>query len=112
MCGAVYVAGATLAAISPVSLALQGVVTPRADLGRANAFYNAAYAAGMLIGPPLSSFLFTRMGGAVMLYHLAGLWALFVAFTIVFAADDPRARRVAGATEPAVEPEAETPLLR
>jgi MFS family permease len=90
MCAAVFMAGATLASISPVSLALQGVVTPRAELGRANAFYNAAYAAGMLVGPALSSFLFTRWGGAVMLFHLAALWVAFVVFTLVFAADDPR----------------------
>jgi MFS family permease len=92
MCAAVFVAGATLASISPVSLALQGVVTPRSDLGRANAFYNAAYAAGMLMGPPISSVLFTRWGGGAMLGHLATLWAVFVGFTVAFAADDPRAR--------------------
>ncbi len=92
MCGAVFVAGATLAAISPVSLALQGVIVPKHDLGRANAFYNAAYAAGMLLGPPLSSVLFTRYGGGSMLLHLAAMWALFVGFTVVFASDDPRAR--------------------
>jgi MFS family permease len=90
MCAAVFVAGATLASISPVSLALQGVVTPRSELGRANAFYNAAYAVGMLVGPPISSLLFTRWGGAVMLFHLAALWALFVGLTVAFAADDPR----------------------
>lgn len=92
MCAAVFVAGATLASISPVSLALQGVVTPKRALGRANAFYNAAYAAGMLLGPPISSLLFTRMGGGAMLFHLAALWGAFVLFTIVFAKDDPRAR--------------------
>ncbi|HEY8079058.1 MAG TPA: MFS transporter [Labilithrix sp.] len=92
MCAAVFVAGATLASISPVSLALQGVITPHSDLGRANAFYNAAYAAGMLIGPPISSVIFTRFGGAAMLFHLAALWAGFVVFTVVFASDDPRAR--------------------
>lgn len=90
MCVAVFVAGATLASISPVSLALQGVVTPRSELGRANAFYNAAYAAGMLLGPPVSGLLFTRYGGATMLFHLAGLWAGFVVLTVLFAADDPR----------------------
>lgn len=92
MCAAVFVAGATLASISPVSLALQGLVTPKQDLGRANAFYNAAYAAGMLVGPPLSSVLFTSFGGGAMLLHLAALWAAFVTFTVVFAADDPRFR--------------------
>jgi MFS family permease len=90
MCAAVFVAGATLASISPVSLALQGVVTPKPELGRANAFYNAAYASGMLIGPPVSSVLFTRFGGAAMLFHLAALWAGFVVLTVVFASDDPR----------------------
>lgn len=92
MCLAVFIAGATLASISPVSLALQGVVTAKRDLNRANAFYNAAYAAGMLLGPPLSSWLFAKYGGGAMLYHLAGLWAAFVTFTVVFAADDPRHR--------------------
>ena len=90
MCAAVFVAGATLASISPVSLALQGVVTPRAELGRANAFYNAAYAVGMLVGPFVTSILFTRWGGAVMLFHLAALWAVFVGLTVIFASDDPR----------------------
>ena len=93
MCVAVFVAGATLASISPVSLALQGVVTPKAELGRANSFYNAAYAAGMLVGPPISGLLFTRWGGAAMLFHLAALWAGFVALTVVCAADDPRHAR-------------------
>lgn len=89
MCGAVFVAGATLAAISPVSLALQGVIVARRDLGRANAFYNAFYAAGMLIGPTVSSVFFARIGGEAMLYHLAALWAAFVGFTAIFANDDP-----------------------
>lgn len=93
MCGAVFIAGATLAAISPVSLALQGVIVARRDLGRANAFYNAFYAAGMLLGPPISSVLFTRYGGGAMLYHLAALWAVFVVFTTVFANDDPHRKR-------------------
>jgi MFS family permease len=98
MCAAVFVAGATLASISPVSLALQGVVTPRAELGRANAFYNAAYAVGMLIGPPVSSILFTRWGGAAMLLHLAALWGVFVGLTVFFAADDPRRATSLGAS--------------
>ena len=90
MCFTVFVVGATLASISPVSLALQGVVTHKTELGRANAFYNAAYAAGMLVGPPVSSLLFTKHGGGAMLFHLAALWATFVALTFIFASDDPR----------------------
>jgi MFS family permease len=90
MCAAVFVAGASLASISPVSLALLGVTTP--EYGRAASFYNAFYAAGMLLGPPISSRLFKAHGGAVMLFHLAGLWALFVIFSSVFFRDDPAAQ--------------------
>jgi MFS family permease len=86
---AVFVAGATLASISPLSLALQGVVTLKRDYSRSNAIYNAFYAAGMLLGPPVSSVIFRHFGGAAMLYHLAVLWMLFVGFATVFAADDP-----------------------
>jgi len=92
MAVAVFVAGASLASISPLSLALQGVVTAPGDYSRANAIYNAFYAAGMLLGPPASSRLFDRWGGAAMLWHLAALWAAFVAFTVAFAKDDPAAR--------------------
>jgi MFS family permease len=100
MAVAVFVAGATLASISPVSLALQGVVTPAHDYSRANAVYNVFYAAGMLLGPPISSLFFRSFGGAAMLYHLAALWMGFVVFATAFAADDPAhvARGSAGAT--------------
>jgi MFS family permease len=94
---ALFVAGATLASISPVSLALQGVVAPKYDYSRSNSIYNAFYATGMLLGPPLSSLVFRRFGGAAMLYHLAALWMAFVVFASIFANDDPahrdRARR-------------------
>jgi MFS family permease len=90
MAAAVFVAGASLASISPVSLALQGVVTPREDYSRSNSIYNAFYASGMLLGPPTSSLVFRAQGGAVMLYHLAALWAAFVVFATVYAADDVR----------------------
>jgi MFS family permease len=93
MAVAVFVAGATLASISPVSLALQGIVTPPRDYNRSNAIYNAFYAAGMLAGPRASSLLFARYGGGAMLIHLAALWALFVVFTVVFWRDDPAAGR-------------------
>ncbi len=95
MCAAVLVAGATLASISPVSLALQGVVTPRPDLSRANAVYNVCYAAGMLLGPPISGAVYGASGGVAMLAHLLGLWAVFVVVTIVFAGDDPARERLA-----------------
>jgi hypothetical protein len=47
------------------------------------------YAAGMLLGPPISSVVFRHLGGAAMLYHLAALWLAFVVFATLFAADDP-----------------------
>ncbi|MDP9000875.1 MAG: MFS transporter [Myxococcota bacterium] len=89
MAVAVFVAGATLASISPLSLALQGVVTSRHDYSRSNAIYNVFYAAGMLVGPPASSIIFRRLGGAAMLYHLAALWMAFAVFATLFASDDP-----------------------
>ena len=100
MCVAVFIAGATLAAISPVSLALQGVVTERRDYSRANSIYNAFYASGMLLGPYLSSRIYGLSGAKAMLFHLAGLWVAFVVFTIVFYRDDPAATRVLPATLP------------
>lgn len=93
MCLAVFGAGATFASMSPVALALVGVVTERRDYGRANSIYNVFYASGMLLGPPLTSLVFSRMGGPAMLYHLGGLWTVFVLFCLAFYGDDPAARR-------------------
>lgn len=87
----IFIAGATLASISPLSLALQGTLLEKRELSRANGIYNAFYAAGMLIGPWLSSYLFARYGGGVMLTHIAALWAAFVVFAFVYRRDDPRA---------------------
>ncbi|HLM73532.1 MAG TPA: MFS transporter [Polyangiaceae bacterium] len=89
MCAAVIMAGATLAAITPVSLALQGVIVEKRNYSRSNAIYNVFYAAGMLAGPPISSQIIKRYGATEMLFHLAALWAAFVVFTLVFYADDP-----------------------
>jgi MFS family permease len=111
MCGAIFVAGATLAAMSPVSLALQGVIVDAREYARANAIYNAFYAAGMLLGPPVSSFFFARYGGGAMLWHLAAIWAGFVVFSIVFWKDDPAARRVrAGSSDGAPATTSAVPL--
>jgi MFS family permease len=98
MCAAVFVAGASLASISPLSLALQGVSVRPVEYSRANAVYNVFYAAGMLLGPPISSRIFQAKGGIPMLYHLAALWVAFVVFSVVFRKDDPR---VAGSVAPA-----------
>jgi MFS family permease len=95
MCAAVFVAGASLASISPVSLALQGVISP--EHGRATSLYNAFYAVGILLGPLVSSQIFEARGGAAMLFHLAALWIGFVLFSIVFYKDDPAVQRRSGA---------------
>jgi MFS family permease len=89
MAVAVAIAGASLASISPLSLALQGLVTR--EYHRATGVYNAFYAAGMVLGPPISSQIFHRSGGGPMLYHLSALWVGFVVFAQVFRRDDPRA---------------------
>jgi MFS family permease len=96
MAVAVMVAGATLASISPVSLAYQGAVVPAEHLHRANSFYNSFYALGMLLGPTASGLLFRYFGGGAMLLHLTMLWGLFVLFTMIYASDDPRVRRLHG----------------
>lgn len=90
---AVFGAGATFASMSPVALALTGVVTHPADYSRANAIYNVFYAGGIAMGPPIAGVVFPRHGGEVLLYHLAGLWAVFIVFTVAFLYDDPAARR-------------------
>ena len=93
MAVAVTIAGMTLASISPISLALQGVIVEPNDYSRSNAIYNAFYAGGMLLGPPLSSRIFADFGGSAMLYHLGAIWAAFVVFAIIFSRDDPAASK-------------------
>jgi MFS family permease len=93
MCAAVFVAGASLATISPISLALQGAQCEPSEYSRATGIYNTFYAAGILLGPPVASRVFARAGGELMLYHLAALWFAFISFSTLFARDDPRARR-------------------
>ncbi|HYQ44087.1 MAG TPA: MFS transporter [Polyangiaceae bacterium] len=97
MCLAVFVAGGSLASISPVSLALQGVVAHPAEYERSTSIYNAFYAAGMLLGPFCSSYLFERRGGEAMLFSLALLWTLFIVFAFFFRRDDPAALRISNA---------------
>lgn len=86
----VFVAGGSLASLSPVSLALLGLSVPERSLSQAGGLYNAAYAAGMLVGPPIAGRLFANLGGHTMIVHFAGLWTAFVALSVVFRRDDPR----------------------
>lgn len=93
MCIAVLLTGATLASISPVSLALQGVSVRPEDYSRGVSIYNTFYALGMLIGPKITAEIFEHYGGAAMLYHLVALWSGFIVFSVIFYRDDPAARR-------------------
>jgi len=93
MCIAVTIAGATFASMSPIALALTGVVVKSHDYSRANSIYNMFYATGILFGPPISGVIFQRWGGAAMLNHHVMLWAVFLAFTMIFIQDDPASRR-------------------
>lgn len=97
MCAAVFVAGSSLASISPVSLALQGVVARPHEYERSTSIYNAFYAAGMLLGPFASSYLFEKRGGEAMLFSLSLLWTLFVLFAFAFRKDDPATLRLSTA---------------
>jgi MFS family permease len=93
MCLVVFIGGASLASVSPVSLALQGVVTRPREYSTANGIYNFFYAFGMLLGPPVSAQIVEATSYPSMLYHLAAMWAAFVLFTVVFASDDPARKR-------------------
>ncbi len=103
MGGAVFVAGATFATMSPLSLALQGVVIHPSEYHRSNAMYNTFYAAGMLVGPLISSTIFAHYGGGAMLYHLAAMWMGFVTFSVVFRNDDPAANVLRASLIPAAQ---------
>jgi predicted MFS family arabinose efflux permease len=93
---AVLVAGATLASISPVSLALQGVSLRPEDYSRGTSIYNTFYALGMLFGPKISADIFEKHGGAMMLYHLVALWGGFILFSVIFYRDDPAVQQRRG----------------
>ncbi|MFO0661664.1 MAG: MFS transporter [Polyangiaceae bacterium] len=94
LCVAVFAAGATLASISPVSLALQAVIVRTQDLSRANAIYNTFFASGILLGPRISAELYARFGANVMLWHFVAGWAFFIVTSIIFRRDDPATSRL------------------
>jgi MFS family permease len=88
----IFIAGASLASVSPVSLALQGLVIPPRDMSRAGGLYNASYGLGMLVGPRISAEIYSRFGGDAMVVQFGVLWVVFVVFTIAYRRDDPRVR--------------------
>ncbi len=93
MCLVTFGSGATFATISPISLALQGVIVSPRDYSRSNSIYNVFYAGGMLIGPSIAGHIADKYGGLPLIWHMGALWVGFVVFTIVFLYDDPAARR-------------------
>lgn len=93
MCLVTFGSGATFATISPISLALQGVIVSPRDYSRSNSIYNVFYAGGMLIGPSIAGHIADKYGGLPLIWHMGALWVGFVIFTIVFLYDDPAARR-------------------
>ncbi|MDI1432904.1 MFS transporter [Polyangium sorediatum] len=93
MLAIVFGSGGSFASMSPIALALTGVIVEPRDYGRANSIYNMFYAAGILSGPLVASQIFQRFGGMAMLYHHVAMWAVFVLFTVAFMYDDPAARR-------------------
>ena len=87
-------AGASLAPIWPLSLALQSLIVDPRDYSRSNALLNGSYGLGTLAGPLVSGYIFKHEGGAAMFLHLAALWALALAATVLFRADDPSFRAI------------------
>lgn len=87
---AIFLGGGAVAAMPPLSLALQGVITRPGEYARANSIFNFFFAAGLLSGPLVSGFAFERWGGHALLALLVGLWATFALLSLVFRRDDPR----------------------
>lgn len=94
---AVLFAGASLAPIWPMSLALQSLIVDPRDFSRSNALLNGSYGLGTLAGPLVSGFLFKHYGGETMFLHIAVLWALALLATLAFRRDDPSFRAIAHA---------------
>jgi predicted MFS family arabinose efflux permease len=94
---AVLLAGASLAPIWPMSLALQSLIVDPRDFSRSNALLNGSYGLGTLAGPLVSGFLFKHYGGETMFLHIAVLWALALLATLAFRRDDPSFRALAHA---------------
>ncbi len=83
------ISGACFAPQLPLALALQGVIVEHDDYARANAIYNALYATGMLLGPPITGVVFAQLGPTAMMLHLAAFWVVFLAYAWWHRADDP-----------------------
>jgi len=94
---AVLLAGASLAPIWPMSLALQSLIVDPRDYSRSNALLNGSYGLCPLAGTVVSGYLFMHHGGETMFLHIAVLWALALLATLAFRKDDPSFRALAHA---------------
>ncbi len=95
---AVLLAGASLAPIWPMSLALQSLIVDPRDYSRSNALLNGSYGLGTLVGPagvglPVQA---PRRRDDVPA-HRPGLWALALVGQLAFRRDDPSFRAIAHA---------------
>lgn len=93
----VLLAGASLAPIWPLSLALQSLIAAPRDYSRSNALLNGSYGLGTLAGPLVSGYILKHYGGEAMFLHIAALWAAAMIAMVVFRGDDPSARAPARA---------------
>ncbi|MBK7828881.1 MFS transporter [Nannocystis sp.] len=96
----VFFAGAVLAPVYPLSIALQSLIAEPRDYNRSNALLNVSYALGTLAGPLLCGYLYVTysvgpdgtkvpFGGELLFWQLAALWLLVLVATSVFRSDDP-----------------------
>jgi MFS family permease len=90
MCVVIVIAGGAITAMPPLSLALQGVIAQPDEYTRTNSIFNVFFASGLVVGPFLTGRVFHAFGGSAILWLFAGLWAVFVALSLVFRRDDPR----------------------
>ena len=108
----VFLAGAVLAPVYPLSIALQSLIADSRDYNRSNALLNVSYALGTLAGPLICGYLYATyskdelglpspFGGELLFWQLAALWALVFVMTLVFRRDDPSLRRRKRARKPA-----------
>jgi MFS family permease len=88
MCTFAALAGASLNAVVPIGMALQGNIVGSAGYSRASVISNGFYAAGTLIGPLLTGAVYARSGGGAIL-HIAALWLAFAFLCTLAANDDP-----------------------
>lgn len=100
----VFLAGAVLAPVYPLSIALQSLIAEPRDYNRSNALLNVSYALGTLGGPLICGYLYATyskdehglpspFGGELLFWQLAALWILVFVTTLMFRRDDPSLRR-------------------